>query len=196
MTDDDTKNNDGHLDLDWLAFCYIANELPEQEMLEFQKRLAQDQAARDAVVRAMELSQLTLTALSACPSTQAEPARSVSKEYTSTRHSRASRLVFAASICLAFLTAGWAIYSNSQNAGIGLAAEVESLATVWAKTAEPADEGWELEMAQTDELNDADWEFEATGQESDSVPMVDEQTASWMFDALTILDESDEGTEE
>lgn len=45
------------LELDWLAFCYIAGELTADEALAFEGRLADDQAAREAVARAVELSE-------------------------------------------------------------------------------------------------------------------------------------------
>ena len=43
-------------DLDWLAFCYIADELSLDEAAAFENRLADDQAAREAVARAVELA--------------------------------------------------------------------------------------------------------------------------------------------
>jgi len=49
-------------DLDWLAFRYVAGELPDDEAASFESLLADDQAARDAVVQAVELSQTILAA--------------------------------------------------------------------------------------------------------------------------------------
>lgn len=43
-------------DLDWLAFCYVAGELDESQRVAFEAMLAEDQAARDAVVQAVNLS--------------------------------------------------------------------------------------------------------------------------------------------
>jgi anti-sigma factor RsiW len=48
-------------DLDWLAFCYAAGELNSTESEQFEARLADDQAAREALARAVELCQ-TVTA--------------------------------------------------------------------------------------------------------------------------------------
>ena len=47
-------------DLDWLAFRYISGEMAASEADQFESLLADDQAARDAVVRAVELSQAVL----------------------------------------------------------------------------------------------------------------------------------------
>jgi hypothetical protein len=43
-------------DLDWLAFCYIADELSPDEADGFETRLADDQEAREAVARAVHLT--------------------------------------------------------------------------------------------------------------------------------------------
>jgi hypothetical protein len=45
-------------DLDWLAFRYISDELPEEERDLFEQSLAENQAAREAVANAMQQSQL------------------------------------------------------------------------------------------------------------------------------------------
>jgi hypothetical protein len=47
-------------DLDWLAFRYISGEMSVNEAGQFESLLADDQNARDAVVRAVELSQTIL----------------------------------------------------------------------------------------------------------------------------------------
>ena len=62
MRNEDDKKME---DLDWLAFCYIADELEPQERDAFELRLAEDQAARDAVVVAMEHAQLLNAAIEA-----------------------------------------------------------------------------------------------------------------------------------
>jgi len=51
--------NDGSQqnDLDWLAFCYSAGELSPADAQAFEVRLADEQAARESLARAVELSQ-------------------------------------------------------------------------------------------------------------------------------------------
>jgi hypothetical protein len=44
-------------DLDWLAFQYVSDELSSEEAARFEERLADDQAAREAVAGAMLLVQ-------------------------------------------------------------------------------------------------------------------------------------------
>ena len=49
-------------ELDWLAFCYAAGELSEQDTVQFESRLATDQPAREALARAVELTQTVVAA--------------------------------------------------------------------------------------------------------------------------------------
>jgi anti-sigma-K factor RskA len=49
-------------ELDWLAFCYAAGELSAQDTEQFETRLAGDQAAREALARAVELTQTVVAA--------------------------------------------------------------------------------------------------------------------------------------
>lgn len=48
-------------DLDWLAFRYVANEMDADELTAFETRLGEDQAAREAVARAVELGYAVAT---------------------------------------------------------------------------------------------------------------------------------------
>ena len=43
-------------DLDWLAFGYLMNELSDQQRVDFEDRLADDQLAQKALIRAVELT--------------------------------------------------------------------------------------------------------------------------------------------
>ena len=52
-------------DREWLAFCYIADELDETAREQFEARLATDQVARECVAAAVEQTQLTYAALAA-----------------------------------------------------------------------------------------------------------------------------------
>jgi hypothetical protein len=49
-------------ELDWTAFCYAASELPADEAAAFENRLGEDQAAREALARAVELTQAVASA--------------------------------------------------------------------------------------------------------------------------------------
>jgi len=49
-------------ELDWVAFCYAAGELDPAEAEQFESRLADDQTAREALARAVELTQAVAVA--------------------------------------------------------------------------------------------------------------------------------------
>jgi hypothetical protein len=49
-------------ELDWTAFCYAAGELSPSEVEQFEARLAGGQAAREALARAVELTQAVAAA--------------------------------------------------------------------------------------------------------------------------------------
>jgi hypothetical protein len=51
-----------HHELGWTAFCYAAGELTGAEAEAFELRLADDQAAREALARAVELTQAVAAA--------------------------------------------------------------------------------------------------------------------------------------
>src|SRR3954451_766284 len=49
-------------ELDWVALCYASGELNAMEAAQFEARLADDQAAREALARAVELTQAVAAA--------------------------------------------------------------------------------------------------------------------------------------
>ena len=50
-------NKECESQLDWSAFCYAAGEMSPQETTEFEARLSDDQLAREALARVVELTQ-------------------------------------------------------------------------------------------------------------------------------------------
>jgi anti-sigma factor RsiW len=58
-----TPQNASGQDLDWVAFCYVADELSEADRSAFESRLENDLAACEAVARAVRLADTTLLAL-------------------------------------------------------------------------------------------------------------------------------------
>jgi hypothetical protein len=53
-------------EVEWLAFSYAAGELTEADAEQFELRLADDQAAREALARAVELTQVVAAAEAQC----------------------------------------------------------------------------------------------------------------------------------
>ena len=54
-------------DLDWLAFRYVAAELSAADRIQFERRLDEDAAAREAVARAVALTQAIAATKAASP---------------------------------------------------------------------------------------------------------------------------------
>ncbi len=70
-------NNHCHNELDWTAFCYAAGELSAPDAEAFELRLADDQAAREALARAVELTQAVAAAETLQPVEVAKTGRSL-----------------------------------------------------------------------------------------------------------------------
>jgi hypothetical protein len=129
-------------DLDWLAFCYIADELSGEEREQFELRLGRDQNAREAVVAAMENAQRLHLALELDSQDSENSAlRETAANYRIGRRSRDSkswRQTFLpwAAVCLLVLTIGWTWHSHSsfRQGQDQLATMPENLdeATAWA----------------------------------------------------------------
>jgi hypothetical protein len=101
-------------DLDWLAFCYIADELSPDEVERFESRLADDQEAREAVARAVDLTRAVAAVCAEAPH-RTTPASSVAGVWR--RMGLAGRLgwaAIAASACLAAVL-GYQYYHACQH---------------------------------------------------------------------------------
>lgn len=62
-----TPQNASGADLDWVAFCYIAGELSDEDRTLFEVRLENDLTACEAVSRAVQLADTTCMALADSP---------------------------------------------------------------------------------------------------------------------------------
>ena len=167
-------------DLDWMAFCYIADELSGEELAQFEARLASDQAARDAVEQAMRIS----TAIYECKLPTSEPAvrtvQAAAHSADSSRSASSSRTVaqwivgLAAALLVGVGLAAWMANSNQSKSGDIAMTQDEELAIAWADTLQ------EVELSVVvDEFQD-EFQFaslEGSGDEDD-----------WMFVAFTQME--------
>jgi len=112
-------------ELDWLAFCYAAGELTEPEATAFELQLADDQAAREALARAVELTQVVATAESL------EPVVALHSQSSSlTKRLAWMAIGSAASLLVALLWSG----AGSWFSGKSIAAADQSrLADAWSQ---------------------------------------------------------------
>jgi hypothetical protein len=77
MIRDTMKTPEVSGNLDWTAFCYAAGELSADEAAAFENLLGEDQVAREALARAVELTQAVASAETLRPAIVVKSRRSV-----------------------------------------------------------------------------------------------------------------------
>lgn len=126
---------------DWLAFRYVANEMSHDERQRFEERLSDDQAAREAVASAVELTQ-TIASIETVEHAVELSARNV---FQNRRWQRATWTAAAMAGCLAVVL-GWQLVGQllkgnpSQRSGIShrraaSGSDSDKLAQAWLDTA-------------------------------------------------------------
>lgn len=160
-------------DLDWIAFCYVADELSGDQLAQFEARLETDQAARDAVAEAMKISMAVYESGSSTV-TPSVPGYSVSESANSTATNRVSQwmLALTAALLIGVGLAAWIANSNSGTSESVAEVNEEELAIAWADTFE--------EVEFKDSVDGLD-EF-ASSEESVS------DEGEWMYVAFTELE--------
>jgi hypothetical protein len=121
-----------HNELDWAAFCYLAGEMSPAETEQFEARLADEQPAREALARAVELTQVVAAAEST------EHALVVPESNQSNWMTRLSWMAVGglASAALAMLWSGGHFSAAPSAESEQIAAENTELAAFWAETRE------------------------------------------------------------
>jgi len=115
-------------DREWLAFRYIAGELTGEELVLFEAELETSQIAREAVARAVDLSQ----AIAIAESHQVELVEAASR--TASRKSRIYSIGWIGAGAVAASVAG-AVWWNMQGPKVGTSELAETW--VFVKTTEP-----------------------------------------------------------
>jgi hypothetical protein len=143
-----TANEFDANDLDWQAFCYAAGEFDVAEAAQFEARLADDQSAREALGRAVELVQ-TIAAAESQPRLVSPPVHA-----RATWRSQVSWMAIGgvASLLIALLWSGvvgpsWksARHTAAVRAHQQLASAWTATRHRWAASAEP--DNWSSEVA-------------------------------------------------
>jgi hypothetical protein len=125
-------NDHLHSDLDWQAFAYWADELPPAERLQFEQLLETSQPAREALARAVELSQAVIAVESnvVVPVVHQSPQR--------TRRIAAWSAGIAASalaLLLGFSVSQWSDWGNQLSTAGSSGNKVDpALASAWSDT--------------------------------------------------------------
>jgi len=176
-------------ELEWLAFRYISDEMPESERLQFEKRLETDLTAQTALVDIMQQTQLLYAALETGSNADQKTVLPAKRSATTRRPLlRRPNALIAAAAAVLLLIAGWSIYSGNQN-GLGTTASTPAgntqnsteLAFAWADSMSERD--LVLMDSELDELVE---EFEMVDFSADG------SSEDWMFIALVEMEDSAE----
>ena len=164
--------------------------MTETQREEFLMRLADDQAAREAVARAVELGQVTSQAFEVQP-----VQRSVSRPVPVARLSPvlSARVVFASSVLIAGCAAFWAWYSMTPQPVQAVATVVsDDLVEAWTSVGQNMDQDPMDVAIQAD-----DWLETGYTVPPDSVEDLDQfdESESWMLQAMIGLKDEPEDQE-
>lgn len=171
MNDIETRNFDPN-DLDWLAFCYIADELDDAQTAKFEARLEADQAARDAVLTAM----LSANAIDSAFAASVEPrAKNQLPQKSRSSFWFQPAPMFAAITCLMLMIALLNFDFNDNNDGV--VASQNDLAEAWASSLAMDNEPAEETVTLVDYT---------------SLEVEDEEDNSWLLAALVDIEEVNE----
>ena len=169
LFDSDPKN------LNWLAFCYIADELDQTERDEFEARLGECEIAREAVVAAVRDSQVLYKTLVQDAQPLASGVTLASQETKPGLRWMATLVASAAAVLLVVNSWSFIFPTN----GTIVATESDGLAAAWVETLvtmsdEELDEFINEEVPQTEVVTDEsdDWMFVALA-EADSLESID-----------------------
>jgi ferric-dicitrate binding protein FerR (iron transport regulator) len=118
-------------DLDWLAFRYVAAELSPGESREFERRLEQDQEAREAVGRLVEVT-CAVRALDGDAAPRVTPAGHLRPWYRRRGVQVAAGLALGLMLALSFFWPHPSDPTGRQNGSLSSAVPPAELALVWS----------------------------------------------------------------
>lgn len=150
-----------HDRLQWLAFCYVADELTTSQRAEFESRLATDLQAQEALASAVELGGEIYRSYK---STDELPLldRAATRNLPADRSSTLSRLLLMAAAVLVMAVVGYGLVQNNDQSTAHnnlhdqpSAVQLSILADDWIDSLD----GDEIETADSGELSElTDWE--------------------------------------
>lgn len=184
--------NSNHLNdtLDWMAFCYLADELCPEERTQFELQLAASQPAREALARAVELSQVVVLAERQGGATTTAPAgRRVKLHRQRTIIQVAAAAGLAAALMLAFHFGTPSQPNPSQPSSVVRRSE---LAAAWSQVGEDLRQLSDMGLAPRTLLTSLDSEDEISPTMVASLDETVEDAPSWLTAALLTQSEQDQ----
>ena len=175
-------------DLDWLAFRYVAAELSPGESREFERRLEQDQQAREAVGRIVEVT-CAVRSLDWDAAPRVAPVRRLRPWY----RRRGVQLAAGLALGLAFALLVWGPprgeQAGQQNGSLAGAVPPAELALVWSHA--------RTELTEQPDDETAGWQWLApANREPDALMSTDDEAAldtpEWMVSAVVAMESEGE----
>ena len=167
--------------LDWLAFCYVADELDVKQRTEFENRLEHDELARDAVVDAMKQAELLWLAMD---QEVGEPTKLAKEIVVSNRRAlmryAAAILTVSAALLMMVFAPTW--FASPENATSQALSESETIAVVLAELLE--------EEGDFEELGFEEPDYEVAENDTE-----EDEFSDWMYVAMTDLEDGLGGAE-
>jgi hypothetical protein len=165
-------------ELDWSAFCYAAGEMSESEAAAFELRLAEDQAAREALARAVELTQAVAAAESLEPVVALK--QPAANELTWSRRLAWMAIGSAASLLVALL---WSGAGSWFNAGRMAAGDQSQLAIAWSQTRQELADS-ESDLWYPKHLSGSESTDPAESGDAGGFDLAESDTPAWMTAAV------------
>ncbi|MCH5376068.1 MAG: hypothetical protein JJ992_19025 [Planctomycetes bacterium] len=179
-------------DTDWLAFLYIAGDLPSRQVAEFESRLESDEAAQQALSKIVELS----LAISAARAIEFEPPCVPAAETSR----RSSRYAIWLSGCLAasaavLLTCWLALHGpGSSTRGVPDFADSDpvQLAIIWNETrsALPSPDEWSVDDSSEAVEYVVPEAADAPDARDEPDAWAAAETPPWVWAAVTVAEEA------
>jgi ferric-dicitrate binding protein FerR (iron transport regulator) len=147
-------------DLAWLANCYVADELSTDEAAAFEARLANDEAACDAVARAMELNLAIAAAFDSQPATLVPQHSAFSIQPSAPSRRTASTITALAATAVAAAVVALMVGRSPTANGVARKDGADRLVAAWASgeaARNNAADDDTLELADDADLDPPDW---------------------------------------
>ena len=183
----DNLDADQTSDLEWLAFQYVANELSEQECLQFESLLAEKQSAREALAHATQLV-AGLKSIAPQSVAQATVASAQQPETTTTTRWAFWGLLTTAAAIVLLVPSLFKSTGTTDNPTIPTAQtepsteDAEYLLSLWAESSQ------ESNIALTSNMNTETVEF--SDQQNVLADNQSLEVPDWLYTAVSLPEES------
>ena len=192
--------NESRNQLDWAAFCYLSGEMSPTEAEQFEAQLADEQEAREALGRAVELTQVVVAAESHCEELVVPASSGKSGSGKAGWGTRLAWMAIGglASLVIAMVWTGGLAQFGFGLRNAGISSENGALATAWSATRDSLREAIEEGPLHPLSAAGGDADEDPAGELTDELVVAD--APSWMTVAVeglaSEMDQDEPGSDE